>query len=307
MENLKLTIKQNFSVEIYNFDKKITTYSNLIECIECYYKNNEIKIQEIVYGDDIISETAKKLFSLLDPNIPDRYKIEYDNFFFEAQICVPFRARGKNIFRKEQLERFVKHISFYMKTIHPTIRYRIIIVEQNNDRPFNRGFLLNIAFKECEKRPNGYIKYYIHHNCDLFPEIKSKKILDYSYPGQSIRDIFGFFNGLGGICIINRNTFKLINGFPNNMITWGNEDSLIADRCKNNKIKISRPIYNECVIEENHLRDDIHHNLNILNGQDDNINWAKNGLNTLFYKCKINETTEFKNDNLIHYLADFHI
>ena len=43
MENLKLTIKEDLSVEIYNFDKEITKYSNLIECIEKYYKCDDTK------------------------------------------------------------------------------------------------------------------------------------------------------------------------------------------------------------------------------------------------------------------------
>lgn len=305
MENLKLTIKEDLSVEIYNFDKEITIYSNLIECIEKYYKCDEIKIREINYPD-LISETAKKMCSLLDPDIPDRSKMEYQNNFFEAQICVPFRARGKHLFRKEQLQRFIEHINNYMFLVHPSIRYSLIIIEQNNDRPFNRGFLLNVGFKECEKRPNGYIKYYIHHNCDLFSEIKSKKILDYSYPGSSIRDLFGFYGGLGGICIVNRNAFKLVNGFPNNCIMWSTEDEIIKQRCEKNNIKILRPIYNEYVLEENHERDSSFQKLNQINTSDDNIKWMKNGLSTLFYTCEINNESKFKN-NVVHYLVDFHI
>lgn len=313
MESIKLTIKEDLSVEIYNFDKEITIQSNLIECIEKYYKSEQIKIRFIVkpekFNDIFKFDTHTKLINLLDPDIPEHSKIEYQNNFFEAQICVPFRASSKHHFRKEQLDRFVKHIKNYMETIHPNIRYCIVIIEQNNNEPFNRGFLLNIGFAECEKRTSGYIKYYIHHNCDLFPVIGEIYCLDYSYPGPGVRDLFGFSNGLGGICIINRNAFILVNGFPNNMLTWGNEDSLIADRCKNNKIKISRLVYNEGVIEENHTRDDIHHKLNLLNGQDDNVNWKKNGITSMLYKCKIKEDSEFKieNVNLVHYLVDFRI
>jgi hypothetical protein len=315
MESIKLTIKEDLSVEVYNFDKEMSTESNLIECIEHYYKADQVKIRFIErpekFSDTFVGDTHTKLINLLDSDIPERAKLEYQNDFFEAQICVPFRARGKHAFRKEQLSRFVKHIKSYMETIHPSIRYRVVIIEQDNDQPFNRGFLLNIGFVECEKRTSCYIKYYIHHNCDLFPEIKSKKILDYSYPGPGVRDIFGYVTGLGGISIINRNAFKLVNGFPNNMLTWGNEDTLIADRCKNNNIKISRPIYNEGVIEENHSRDDIHHKLNLLNGREDNENWKRNGLSSLLYKCKIKEDSEFKmendNINLVHYLVDFRI
>ena len=313
MDNIKLTIRNDLSVEIYDFDKEITTESNLIECIEHYYKNEQIKIRFIVrpekYCNSFIGDTHIKMINLLDPDIPDHAKITYQNDFFEAQICIPFRARGKHIFRKEQLSRFIKHISYYMERIHPDIRYRLIIIEQNNDQPFNRGFLLNIGFVECEKHTSGYIKYYIHHNCDLFPEIKSKKNLDYSYPGPSVRDIFGYIGGLGGISIINRNAFKLINGFPNNCLQWGVDDSVIKQRCERNNIKILRPIYNECIIEENHERDSSFHKLNTINNEDDHLNWKRNGITSMLYKCKSKEYSTFQLDNInvIHYLVDFQI
>lgn len=313
MDNIKLTIKEDLSVEVYNFDKETSTESNLIECIERYYKNNEVKIRFIErpekFNDTFVGDTHTKLINLLDPDIPNHFKIEYQNDFFEAQICVPFRARGKHTFRKEQLSRFIKHIQNYMEIIHPNIRYRIVIIEQDNNEPFNRGFLLNIGFVECEKRTICYIKYYIHHNCDLFPEIKSKKILNYSYPGSDVRDLFGFYGGLGGICIMNRNAFKLVNGFPNNCLCWSTEDEIIKQRCERNNIKILRPIYNEYVLEENHVRDSSFQKLNQINTRDDNINSKINGITSMLYKCKIKEDSEFKleNVNVIHYLVDFRV
>jgi len=41
MESIKLTIKEDLSVEVYNFDKEMYTESNLIECIERYYKADQ--------------------------------------------------------------------------------------------------------------------------------------------------------------------------------------------------------------------------------------------------------------------------
>jgi len=313
MNNLKLTIKEDLSVEIYNFDKETITESNLIECIERYYKNDQIKIRFIErpenFNDTFVGDTHIKMISLLDPDIPNHFKFEYQNDFFEAQICVPFRASGKHTFRKEQLSRFIKHIRNYMETIHPKIRYRVVIIEQDNNKPFNRGYLLNIGFVECEKRTSGYIKYYIHHNCDLFPVVGGLYPLDYSYPGSDVRDLFGFSNGLGGICIINRNSFKLVNGFPNNCLCWSTEDEIIKQRCEKNNIKISRPIYNQYVLEENHVRDSSFQKLNQINTRDDNINSKRNGITSMLYECKINNESEFKIDNinLVHYLVDFRI
>lgn len=307
-EELKLTIKSDLSVEIYSFTNKTTTNSNLTKCIEQYYKVDQIKINCVVRPDRFklfTEDTNIKMTNLLDPDIDN--VLDYE--FFEAQICVPFRARGKDEFRRKQLFRFIGHMKNYMKTLHSNIKYRLVIIEQNNDRPFNRGFLLNIGFKECEKHVNSYIKYYIHHNCDLFPEIISKQTLDYSYPGLGVRDIFGYSNGLGGISIINRNSFNNINGFPNNCIGWSTEDEIIKQRCQRNNIQISRPIYNQYVYEENHSRDSSFQHLNKLNTSDDNVNWHKNGLTSTIYDCIINTQSEFKVDdtNILHYLVDFNI
>jgi len=316
MESIKLTIKEDLSVEVYNFDKETYTESNLIECIEKYYKADDIKIRFIEmpkkFSESFVGDTHIKMINLLDQGILDKSKIEYQNNFFEAQILVPFRARGKHAFRKEQLSRFIKHIKSYMETIHSSVRYRIVIIEQDNNEQFNRGYLLNIGFVECEKRTSCYIKYYIHHNCDLFPEIRERYFLDYSYPGPGVRDHFGYIGGLGGISIINRNAFKLINGFPNNCIVWGADDTIIKQRCERFKIKINRDEnYNKGIKEENHERDGSFNKLNQMNNQDDNINWKRNGITSMLYKCKIKEDSEFKlendNINIVHYLVDFRI
>ena len=321
MQTINLTIKKNLEVEINNSNKKIQTQSNLIECIERYYKAEQFKISFIVrpesFSDVFNFNTHILMINLLDPDIPDKLKIKYSDDFFEAQICVPFRANDKHLFRHEQLLRFIKHIEKYMRTIHPKIRYKLIIIEQNNDQPFNRGFLLNIGFVECEKVTSGYIKYYIHHNCDLFPDGLSRPnekqvFLDYSYPGSGVKDLFGYSNGLGGICIINKNAFKLINGFPNNCVGWSTEDEIIKQRCENNNININRDKnYNKGIREENHVRDNSFQKSNQINTNDDNINYKRNGLTSILYKCKIKEDSEFKmenvNINLIHYLVDFRI
>ena len=99
--------------------------------------------------------------------------------------------------------------------------------------------------------------------------------------------------------------FKLINGFPNNCIKWGHEDVIIKQRCERNNIIINRKFHNKGIIEEKHVRDSSFHKLNILNTENDNVNWEKNGLNTCKYSIKINLDSEFNNENIIHYLIDF--
>ena len=52
-------------------------------------------------------------------------------------IIVPYRDR------EQQLKRFLSHMKEYIKDID----YEIFIVEQADDKPFNRGKLLNAGYK----------------------------------------------------------------------------------------------------------------------------------------------------------------
>lgn len=225
-----------------------------------------------------------------------------ENEFFELYILIPYRATGNNLFREEQLNRFKDYMINYfapLQTQNPLVSYKFIIIEQNNDYPFNRGILLNIGFLECEKLVTPKIKYYAHHNCDLFPELGK---IDYSYTSPyNIRDLFGFNGGLGGICIINKNTFKKINGFPNDYFGWGGEDTCIKNRISNNQININRESYNKNIVEENKLQKNIG-DFNAINTQKNSSDKQEtNGLTT----CEYTIIDVQKFNDTIHYNVDF--
>ena len=57
---------------------------------------------------------------------------------FNLAIIVPFRDR------RQQLDMFVPHMDEFLSD--KDIDYTIVVVEQSDDRPFNRGKLLNIGF-----------------------------------------------------------------------------------------------------------------------------------------------------------------
>lgn len=324
MELIRLIIKNDpqHLIEIYDLnwiinhkkekDRIIKTIT-FFQAIEIYYKKNNIKIKEIIIETRIryIHHYFINLIKQSDTNIIDKFnnvihkKIQL-NLPFQAQILIPYRANNENIFRKEQMTRFLLHMKKYMFIVNPNVNYKFIILEQDNDNLFNRGLLLNIGYLECEKKTSKYIKYYIHHNVDLFPKINCKIKLDYSYtPIGEIRDIYGYIGGLGGICILNKHDFKLINGFPNNCVKWGQEDVIIKQRCERNNIIINRKTYNKEITEEIHERDSSFHKLNIFNTKNDNINWKNNGLSTCNYSVKINLNSEFNYENIVHYVINF--
>lgn len=147
-------------------------------------------------------------------------------------IIVPYRNR------EEHLKKFIPHIDNFIKN---KINYQIIIVEQFNDKPFNRGKLLNIGFDylkdECD--------WFCFHDIDMLPVDNN---CDYSYIDGVCKlsyyvSQFNFIprpeTELGGVTLIDKISFISINGYNNNYWGWGVEDNDFALRCNLKNIKLS--------------------------------------------------------------------
>ena len=129
-------------------------------------------------------------------------------------IIVPYRKRPGH------LRKFRESISEYLKDI----QYELIVVEQADDLPFNRGKLLNIGFKAAMRKLCDYV---VFHDIDMLP-----KDVDYSYSDvplhlatnftNSNREIFNTY--FGGVTMFPSPTFKRVNGFSNEYWGWGFED-----------------------------------------------------------------------------------
>jgi hypothetical protein len=130
-------------------------------------------------------------------------------------IIVPYRDRPTH------LKTFVSHMKSYLKEYD----YEIIVVEQFNNKPFNRGKLLNVGAKYAND--NGF-DYLCFHDVDMLP-IK----VDYSYPEYPTsliselenKDGNIFFSYFGGITLFKVEDFFDINGYSNNYWGWGFEDT----------------------------------------------------------------------------------
>ena len=84
-------------------------------------------------------------------------------------IIVPYRDR------KSHLEVFVPYMTEYLKDYD----YKIFVIEQSDDKPFNRGKLLNVGARIAIKE--GF-DYFALHDVDMLP----LKGVDYSYPETPI-------------------------------------------------------------------------------------------------------------------------
>lgn len=135
--------------------------------------------------------------------------------------------------REEHLKKFLEH---YGKLFPESDIY---IMEHNEDRPFNKAKLWNIFFSEA-----GYkYDYTAYHDVDML----AVKQFDYSFPEVPTNlathcSQFGwnlpYENYFGGVCLINRDDYKKVNGFSNNFWGYGGED----DEMYNNIISCGLPI-----------------------------------------------------------------
>lgn len=151
----------------------------------------------------------------------------YDNV-----ILIPYRNR------KEHLDYFLTHSWKLIKEHLPNTK--LVIIEQEEGKLFNRGKILNIGFKEYLNKT----KYFITQDVDLNPSGEAIKL----YYSNKDYDIIRIFNAhtlsLGGICKISNSAIKKMNGFPNHIWGWGIEDRALFYRAKIMNETIS-PMYND--------------------------------------------------------------
>lgn len=136
-------------------------------------------------------------------------------------VVVPYRDR------ENHLKEFAPYITETLDKRN--IPYKLVIVEQNQGKLFNRGLLCNIGFSLYHKDYD----YVCFHDVDM---ICSE--IDYSYADKPTsllrsRTKVGKVHGryFGGITIFPNDIFKEINGFSNNFWGWGGEDDDLYDRC----------------------------------------------------------------------------
>ena len=146
-------------------------------------------------------------------------------------IVVPYRNR------KEHLDKFLPAMESC--SFLDGIDYEILIVEQEEGKPFNRGKILNVGAVYSKNSA-----YYCFHDVDMLP-LSS----DYSYVSApthlaSEAEQFGFklpYNGyFGGVTLFDKHSFNRINGYSNDYWGWGAEDDDVMFRCIARGIKPAR-------------------------------------------------------------------
>lgn len=138
-------------------------------------------------------------------------------------IIVPFRNRHENL-----------RVSAPILKQYGTI----YVIEQADDKPFNRGKLINIGYKEFHKE----FGYFAAHDCDMIPENA-----DYSFcenPCHIATEVeqFGYKmpypKYFGGVTLLPNEKFEQVNGFNNEYWQYGGEDDELYRRFEAQHIQI---------------------------------------------------------------------
>ena len=148
-------------------------------------------------------------------------------------IIVSYRKRPGH------LRKFRESIESYLKDQD----YELIVVEQADDLPFNRGKLLNIGFEYAVRKQCDYV---VFHDIDMLPID-----VDYSYSDVPIHLATGFSNSnreifdtyFGGVTLFPIDLFKKVNGYSNEYWGWGFEDDDLLMRLTEQNVFTDYEIY----------------------------------------------------------------
>ena len=137
---------------------------------------------------------------------------------YQNIILIPYRNR------KEHLEQFIKDaIPLFEKYLKP---FKVIIIEQEEGKLFNRGMLLNIGFNEYKDKT----QFFFTHDVDIIP---TDKCVNELYTKNNY-DVIRIFNGhdksLGGVIKLIHYSIFNSNGYPNYIWGWGIEDRALYYR-----------------------------------------------------------------------------
>lgn len=183
-------------------------------------------------------------------------------------IIIPYRDR------LEHLDLFLKNAKIF-----GDLNYEIIIVEQVEGKPFNRGKLLNIGFDLSKDSCD----YFCFHDVDMLP-----KKIDYSYTQEplhlacNVPQFSSYY--YGGVNMLSKENFININGFSNEFWGWGGEDDDLLKRV----YKIGFPIKRRyCEYESLYHKPNGPNHNNYKNNLDrcrKDYDYQSEGLNTLSYE-----------------------
>lgn len=150
-------------------------------------------------------------------------------------ILVPFRDRF------DELLQFAPHMTKFLSL--QQIPHHIFILNQVDRYRFNRASLINVGFLYTKTDYD----YMAMHDVDLLP---LNDHLRYDYPNDGPYHIaapelhpkYDYKTFVGGILLVKREHYELLNGMSNQYWGWGLEDDEFYVRIKDANLPLKRPI-----------------------------------------------------------------
>lgn len=213
------------------------------------YKHTIHKLpQQKAKLDCMYDEILKNKTSLNPDDIPekfDRFKANgVDNGSYVPESCRPLFSvavlvtyRG----RQKQLDVFLPYMHNFLRK--QNIHYKIYLIEQQDEKPWNKGILYNIGAKQAI---NDKFPCLILHDVDLLPLDASNLYVCTNDPRHMSASIDKFRYVLtydwlvGGVLAIKADQYAAINGFSNRFEGWGGEDDDFAHRLSSHGLDIIR-------------------------------------------------------------------
>lgn len=133
----------------------------------------------------------------------------------------------------------------FLEAHKESFQYEIIVVEQKDKEPFNRGALLNVGAVVAEELGCSE---FCFHDVDLLPEDNTDYLAGLGEgPIQLASKITTLdgreeslpFDYFGGVTRVSKKDFQRANGYSNEYWGWGFEDADFLYRCKKHKLLTS--------------------------------------------------------------------
>jgi len=167
-------------------------------------------------------------------NIPRPKEVDDEHPRHKLSVIVPFRDRF------DELSLFIPSLSKFLDA--QNVDFEIIVINQADSHRFNRASLINAGF-HLSSADSDYIAM---HDVDLWP-INHR--LSYAYPGAApyhiaapgLHPLYNYPTFVGGILLVSKQHFKLVNGLSNLFWGWGREDDDFFLRLKAANLPVNRP------------------------------------------------------------------
>lgn len=199
----------------------------------------------------------------------------------KLSVVVPYRNR------EQHLSQFIPYMEDFLKN-DGVFEPSILIVEQADNKPFNRAKLLNVGYvesKDCD--------YFCFHDVDMLPINSDYSPVEAPTHMATEAEQFGWklpYDGyFGGVTMFDKESFQKINGYANEYWGWGAEDDDVLSRCLIMNIPTYRkPGRYRSLEHSRHIDNDLYkqnlEKLNFFKMKPDERSIKKEGLSNISYE-----------------------